>query len=154
VNRTYRSAIPVTRVTTTIIAFRLDPPSIILKCGCLSYPATATGWIGFGIGSLGSQVSIGSPVAATGRPLRSQEHARTTQWRAKGKSPRRRSKCQGKAKGCITEVHVDGRFGRPGAGKTTAAEQALQSIRTMGQTSSSHYSWCAIDLDVSVNLNG
>jgi gluconate kinase len=45
-------------------------------------------------------------------------------------------------------------FGRPGAGKTTVAEQAFQSIQTiMGQTSSSsssHYSCCAIDLDVCV----
>jgi hypothetical protein len=31
--------------------FRLGPPSIILTCGCLSYAATATGWIGFALGS-------------------------------------------------------------------------------------------------------
>jgi gluconate kinase len=42
-------------------------------------------------------------------------------------------------------------FGRPGAGKTTVAEQAVQSIQTKGQTSSSSpYSCCAIDLDVCV----
>ena len=53
------------------------------------------------------------------------------------------------------EVPTDGHmvivFGRPGAGKTTVAEQAYQSLQTSkGPSSLSHYRCCAIDLDVCV----
>jgi hypothetical protein len=50
-----------------------------------------------------------------------------------------------------TDGHMVIVFGRPGAGKTTVAEQAFQSLQTSkGPSSLSHYSCCAIDLDVCV----